>query len=53
VITPVRIPGSSEYRRYTVQWQYSPKDMSPDGKYTCRAIFIASGQEVQKAFETS
>lgn len=46
-ITPVSIPGGSPHT-FKETWQIDPKVFTEEGIYTIRAIFIASGQEVEK-----
>ena len=51
VITPVSIPGGSEFHEFAEIWKINPDDIVSEGIYTARALFVASGQEVTKDFE--
>ena len=51
VITPVYIPGSSDFHEFTEVWKINPDDIVSEGTYTARALFIASGQQVSKDFD--
>lgn len=51
VITPVSIPGGSDFHEFSEVWKINPVDIVSEGIYTARALFIASGQEVTKEFE--
>jgi hypothetical protein len=46
-LTPVSIPGGSPHS-FKETWQIDPGLITEEGCYTIRAIFIASGQEVEK-----
>jgi len=50
LLTPVSIPGSSEYHEFTEVWKVDPEDVVFEGVYTARALFIAAGREVAKEF---
>lgn len=49
VITTVEIPGGSP-KPFPVRWVFSADDIQHEGRYTMRARFVASGQEVTKDF---
>jgi len=49
--TPVTIPGSDEFTKYSADWNFSTGEIKEEGTYTIRAVFIASGQEVTKEIE--
>lgn len=51
VITPVSIPGGSEFHEFAEIWKINPDDIVSEGIYTARALFVASRQEVTKDFE--
>ena len=51
VITPVSIPGGSDFHEFPEVWKINPDDIVSEGIYVARALFIASGQEVTKEFE--
>ncbi len=51
VITPVSIPGGSEFHEFVEIWKINPDDIVSEGIYTARALFVASRQEVTKDFE--
>lgn len=49
VHTTVEISGG-DWEEFTETWQFQTNEIA-QGKYTARAIFIASGQEISKNFE--
>ena len=51
VITPVSIPGGSDFHEFPEVWKINPDDIVSEGIYTARALFVASRQEVTKDFE--
>lgn len=51
VITPVIIPGGSEFHEFFEVWKISPTDIKCEGTYTAHVFFVASGQEASKDFE--
>ena len=51
VVTPISIPGGSDFHEFPEVWKINPADIVSEGIYTAGALFIASGQEVTKEFE--
>lgn len=51
VVTPVDIPGGSEFHEFAEVWKINSDTIVSEGLYTARALFVASGQEVSKEFE--
>ena len=51
VITPISIPGGSDFHEFTEVWKINPAEIVSEDIYTARALFMASGQEVTKEFE--
>ena len=50
VVTPVHIPGGAPLA-YEVRWSFASDEITAEGDYLARAVFIASGQEAAQSFQ--